>query len=83
MTFILSGGGDVIQTEKLDSYFKSLFSDSKKILYMPWAFYPDRYLSCYEWIVSVFPPEEGFEVLMLDEKTATTVDYKQYDAMYI
>lgn len=83
MTFVLSWWGDATQTQKLDNYFKSLFINWKKILYIPWAFYPDRYLGCYEWITSIFGSDEWFEVCMVDEKNISTVNYEQYDGMYI
>lgn len=83
MKLFLSWWWDANQTKVFDDYFKSHFSGSKKVLYIPRAMYPERYDSCKTWVSWIFNPEEGFDIELLHEDDAWAVDIHQIDAVYI
>lgn len=82
MALFLSGGWDAEQTKVLDDAFKAELK-GKNILYIPWAMFPERYLSCLEWVKTVFPEYEGFQVYLFDEQKLDAVRYEDFDALYI
>ena len=45
--------------------------------------FPEKYPSCLEWVKTVFSPEDGFELDLLDEDNLNWINYNSYDALYI
>lgn len=73
---------------KKSKLFDQLFKEQllwKKILYIPWAFYPQRYYSCLEWIDNVFPKNDWYVVDILSENNFIDIDSltNHYDWIYI
>ncbi|UFX82598.1 Type 1 glutamine amidotransferase-like domain-containing protein [Candidatus Absconditicoccus praedator] len=80
----LSGGGDAQQSEKFDRLYKNALPGNK-ILYIPWAFYPQSYDGCRKWIDTIFPAERGYklEILHEDDNFDTDSLVNDYDGVYI
>jgi dipeptidase E len=85
---ILSGGGDIEDTFKLDEYYFSLLKDDAKILYIPVAL--DKrgigFESCYDWFSSVISAhireDKYIDFTMLLEED-TIPNLNMYESIYI
>lgn len=84
---ILSGGGDIKDSFKLDERFFSLLKNNAKILYIPIALNRDRvgFEACYDWfsnIISSHNGEKEIDFSMILEKDKIP-DLENYDSVYI
>ncbi|MDR2190846.1 MAG: peptidase E [Candidatus Peribacteria bacterium] len=81
----ISGGGNAEVSKKFDQLYHNILQEKKRILYIPRAFYPERYPSCLERIDKVFPKSLGYTVDILDENVPfhTNELLHTYDGIYI
>lgn len=86
--FYLSGGGNEIQSQKIDADFAKLI-DGKKLMYIPIALERDAlgFEACYDWITKLFQNFEYIidipEIHMYLDPKAIAEKIFEYDAMYI
>ena len=86
--FYLSGGGNEIQSQKIDASFAE-YIDGKKLMYIPIALNRDMlgFEACYDWITKLFLNFEYKvdvpEIHMYLDPTAIGEKIFEYDALYI
>jgi len=84
---ILSGGGDIKESFKLDEKYFSLLKNNAKILYIPIALNRTKlgFEACYDWfssLVSEYAKEKDIDFTMLLENDEIP-DFETYDSIYI
>lgn len=84
---ILSGGGDIKTSLKIDREYFSLLSSGSKILYIPLALDRDMtgFESCYDWfskLISEHSNRKDIDFTMLLENDSIP-DFEIYDSIYI
>lgn len=84
---ILSGGGDIETSFKLDEKYFSLLKNNAKILYIPVALDRDKigFEACYDWfsvLISKYAGEKDIDFTMLLENDKIP-DFGAYDSIYI
>lgn len=86
--FYVSGGGNEIQSEKIDADFASLV-DGKKLMYIPIALNRDSlgFEMCYDWITKLFLKFiykiDVPQIHMYMDPVAISENIFEYDAVYI
>ena len=86
--FYISGGGDEIQSKKIDTEFAK-YIDGKKLMYIPIAIDRDEvgFEACYDWITGLFSKFEykidAPEIHMYLDPKAISEHIFEYDALYI
>jgi len=75
---------DANQSKLFDKLFKEQLL-WKRILYIPWAFYSQRYNNCLNWIYNIFPKSDWYNVKILNENEQINIDLliNNYDWIYI
>jgi hypothetical protein len=71
----ISGGGSADISKNFDQHYLTALHTRKRILYIPRAFYPQRYPSCLEWINKIFPKYHGYEVNSISENDSFDKEY--------
>lgn len=80
----LGGGGDSKASAELDTIFFSELSSDSKILYIPTALEPERYLSAAEWFTKVVRMySDTIDFVMMTEDNVNKIDFNNFDAVYI
>jgi len=83
MKIFLSWWWDNIQSKSLDDIYKSTLC-WKNILYIPWAFWPDSYDACLDWIVNIFPINEWYKMYLLKETDSFDEEFiLKFDSIFI